>query len=51
MNRELRAHAIVVQGCLMAICATKKIAQDLATSHGYKGFQIREATRIDFAYI
>lgn len=51
MNRELRAHVIVVQGCLMAICATKKIAHDLATSHGYKGFYIREATRKDFEHI
>lgn len=37
MNKdEYKAHTIIVCRCVVALGATKKIAEELAKSHGYK---------------
>lgn len=41
IKREFKAHTIILPSyCPVAICATKKIAEDLARSQGYENYRI-----------
>lgn len=48
MKDELKAHTIILPSyCPVAICLTKEIAQNLATSRGYKDYRLEVTTQQD----
>lgn len=51
-NTDLLPHTIILPGyCPVAICATKKIADDLAAKYGYKDCYIVRTNKEHIALI
>lgn len=44
MKDEYKSHTVIVCQCVMALGATKKIAEDLAKAQGYKDYIVIPTT-------
>ena len=42
---EYKAHTVIVCRCVVAIGITKKVAEDLAKSYGYKDYSVVPTTK------